>query len=72
MVFEEIDGEVVYPLFVGFERFHSSHRANLLKKEPEFYSKYNWTENPKNPYLWTDSDGKWYEQHSGTKGRVYL
>jgi len=27
--------------------------------------------NPTNPYCWQDKEGKWYEQHSGTKGRVY-
>ena len=70
---EQIDyDKIVLPPFIGNERFHSSHRANLLKKEPEFYSKYNWTENPEDPYVWMDKDGKWYEQHSGKIGRVYF
>jgi len=72
MEFESISTSVVYPPFIGNERFHSSHRANLLKKEPEFYSKYGWTENHLDPYVWMDNDGKWYEQHSGKVGRVYL
>lgn len=66
------EDEIVIPSFIGNERFHSSHRANLLKKEPEFYTKYGWTENPEDPYVWMDAEGKWYEQHSGKKGRVYL
>ena len=70
---EQIDyDKIVLPPFIGNERFHSSHRANLLKKEPEFYSRYNWTENPEDPYVWMDKDGKWYEQHSGKIGRVYF
>jgi hypothetical protein len=65
------EDETILPSFIGDERFHSSHRANLLKKDPEFYTKYGWTENPLDPYIWVDKDGKWYEQHSGTKGRIY-
>lgn len=65
------ESEVILPPFIGNEKFHSSHRANLLKKDPDFYGRYGWTEDPTSPYVWTDKDGKWYEQHSGTKGRVY-
>ena len=72
MNFEIVNEEIVIPSFVGNERFHSSHRANLLKKEPEFYSKYGWTENPTDPYVWMDAEGKWYEQHSGKVGRIYF
>ena len=35
-----IKEEIVIPPFIGNEKFHSSHRANLLKKDPNFYSKY--------------------------------
>jgi hypothetical protein len=66
-----IEDQVVFPKWFGNEKFHASHRANLLKKEPEFYSQYGWTENPTDPYVWMDKDGKWYEQHSGKKGRIY-
>lgn len=72
MNFEQlIESQIVIPPFIGNERFHSSHRANLLKKEPDFYSQYGWSEDPSDPYVWLDKDGKWYEQHSGKKGRVY-
>ena len=72
MEIEQDDSDIVLPPFIGNDKFHSSHRANLLKKEPEFYSKYNWSENPNDPYVWMDKDGKWYEQHSGKNGKVYL
>lgn len=72
MGLEEINEEIVLPPFIGNERFHSSHRANLLKKEPDFYSKYQWTENPQDPYVWLDVNGKWYEQHSGKVGKIYF
>lgn len=72
MISEKIEEEVVLPPFIGDEKFHASHRANLLKKEPNFYSRYGWNENPSDPYVWMDKNGKWYEQHSGKVGRVYL
>lgn len=72
MNFEINNEEIVIPSFLGNERFHSSHRANLLKKEPDFYNQYGWTENPLDPYVWMDKDGKWYEQHSSKIGRVYF
>ena len=72
MSFEEIVGPVEYPIFIGFDRFHSSHRANLLKKEPDFYTRYDWSENPEDPYVWMDKEGRWYKQHSGKVGREYF
>ena len=69
---ESISELIVIPPFIGNELFHSSHRANLLKKEPEFYSKYNWSENPSDPYVWMDADQRWYKQHPGKIGREYL
>jgi len=69
---EDIDDPVTYPDWWGNQKFHDSHKSNLLKKDFDFYSQYRWTVDPTNPYVWKDKDGKWYEQHSGTKGRVYF
>ncbi len=69
---EIIDEPITYPEWWGDDRFHNSHKSNLLKKDFDFYSKYNWRVSPTNPYVWVDGDGKWYEQHSGEKGRIYL
>lgn len=71
MSFESFDEDPILPKWFGNKKFHSSHRANLLKKEPNFYSQYGWSENPADPYVWMDEKGKWYEQHSGKNGRVY-
>jgi len=68
---EIIDESITYPEWFGNEKFHNSHKSNLLKKEPDFYSKYDWQVDPSNPYVWEDKNGKWYEQHSGQKGKVY-
>ena len=43
---------IIMPHWLGREEFHSSHRANLLRKDFEYYSQFNWQENPDNPYVW--------------------
>lgn len=45
-------GEVVMPWWFGNNDFHASHRSNLLRKNPDYYSRYNWTEPNDLPYLW--------------------
>lgn len=40
------------PPWIGNSAFHASHRANLIRKDFSFYSKYNWNEDPTLPYLW--------------------
>lgn len=45
-------GNTEYPKWLGDENFHASHRSNLLRKNLEFYSKYNWSEPNNLPYVW--------------------
>ena len=40
------------PEWLGCEEFHSSHRSNLLRKLPEHYSKFGWSESDDLPYVW--------------------
>lgn len=40
------------PWWMGDERFHSSHRSNLLRKDPVHYGRFGWTEGPDLPYFW--------------------
>ena len=42
------------PPWLGDNRVHSSHRSNLLKKDQEFYSQYNWKEPDNMEYYWPD------------------
>lgn len=51
-VFEVIDGEIIMPPWMGMEKFHASHRSNLLRKKFEFYSHYRWKEPANLPYVW--------------------
>jgi len=70
---ESVDDWIRYPHWFGNDLFHSSHRANLLRKDKEFYSTYNWKEDSNDPYAWYDIYKKrWYLQHSGTKNKEWL
>ena len=40
------------PPWLGNEDFHASHRSNLLRKDPEFYGKFGWSEPNDLPYIW--------------------
>ena len=66
------DDMVEFPHWLGKESFHSSHRANLLRKDYEYYSQFGWTENPEKPYVWHDKEKLWYEQQVGTGERIYF
>ena len=46
------DPNVEMPPWLGDPAFHSSHRANLLRKNPEWYGQFGWTEDPSLPYVW--------------------
>ena len=68
-----ISWDIVYPSWLGNDLFHSSHRANLLRKDKEFYSKFCWNESADSPYAWFDTDkDEWYLQHVGTGIREYI
>ena len=40
------------PEWLGCDDFHSSHRSNLLRKDPEWYSQWGWTEPNNLDYIW--------------------
>lgn len=46
------------PPWFGDPAFHASHRANLLRKDPAFYSRYGWAEDPAAPYVWPVQETK--------------
>ena len=57
MKFELVRGQVVYPPWLGDERFHASHRSNLLRKNPEYYRQFGWWEPLDLPYFWPTKEG---------------
>lgn len=40
------------PPFIGCEAFHDSHKSNLLRKSPTYYSQFGWTVPNNLPYVW--------------------
>lgn len=44
--------QVALPTWIGHEEFHASHRSNLLRKDPEWYGQFGWTEPADLPYSW--------------------
>jgi hypothetical protein len=45
------------PLWLGFEKFHESHKSNLIRKAPVHYKKF-WPEvNDDLPYFWPTKEG---------------
>jgi len=57
------DEPLVLPPWLGDEAIHSSHRAALLYKDPEWYGRFGWTEEPVGPhpitgklqYIWPEA-----------------
>ena len=51
---ELAEHEEIYklPPFMGANKFHESHRSNLLRKDFEFYSKFGWNVPNNLPYVW--------------------
>lgn len=52
MAYLSTEGRHAMPHWWGDERVHSSHRANLLRKDPVHYGQFGWTEDPAMPYFW--------------------
>lgn len=40
------------PSWWGDMDIHSSHRSNLLRKDPTWYSQWHWDDDPNAPYVW--------------------
>lgn len=52
MSFDTTGDDVSTPWWFGDERLHSSHRSNLLRKDPIYYGQFGWTESTDIPYFW--------------------
>ncbi len=50
MAISIINHPVVMPPWMGDEEFHASHRSNLLRKDPVYYGRYNWSQPDNLPY----------------------
>jgi hypothetical protein len=43
---------ISWPWWLGREELHRTHRAALLRKDPAYYGRFGWKENPRLPYWW--------------------
>lgn len=48
-----------YPPWLGDERVHRSHRANLIRKDPVYYGSLGWSEEPQTGYYWPSKEDEW-------------
>jgi hypothetical protein len=51
------DSEHEKPAWLGDNDFHASHRSNLLRKLPEHYGQFGWSEPNDLPYVWPAAMG---------------
>ena len=52
-VFDSVDTyKTTMPPWLGDERFHCTHRSNLLRKDKEWYGQFGWEETDDLPYYW--------------------
>jgi hypothetical protein len=49
-------GPLILPPWVGDDRIHSSHRSNLIRKDPVHYGSFGWSEDSSIPYYWPGAD----------------
>lgn len=40
------------PFWFGDDKFHASHRSNLLRKDKSYYERFGWSEPDDLPYVW--------------------
>lgn len=53
MTFYEVNkSNIKYPPWFGRKDFHDAHKSNLLRKNKEYYSKFNWDVPDNLPYKW--------------------
>ena len=48
----EADSFAILPPWFGDYAFHASHRSNLLRKDPAYYSRFGWDEPDDLEYVW--------------------
>lgn len=61
MKFADVDTKKIkYPEWFHWKDILLSHRANLIRKLPDHYNKFNWNVTPQNGYIWPiEENGKW-------------
>lgn len=50
---------IIIPPWMGSYKFHTSHRANLIRKDPKHYRSFGWTETLAMTYFWPGCHYDW-------------
>lgn len=56
-----IHGKIIVPHFIGNRKFHNSHKSNLLRKNSNYYSQFNWKIKNDLPYFWPITKENFYK-----------
>ena len=43
----------MHPPWLGRPEIHAAYRSNLLRKDPDYYGQFGWTEPDNLPYVWS-------------------
>jgi hypothetical protein len=52
MAMPPLEEHAQMPPWLGDPALHASHRSNLLRKDPAWYGRFGWSEQPDLPYVW--------------------
>lgn len=69
---EWASGPIDYPPWIGYERFHSRHRAALKHKDPKWYGQFGWTEAPMIDYFWPGKQPELGDYIISPNGKPYI
>lgn len=56
--------EIVWPWWLGIPEFHASHRSALLHKNPDYYARHEWPDEPRLDYWWPTEEKRLARVHT--------
>lgn len=62
----------IFPPWMGSHKFHTSHRANLIRKDPKRYRAFGWTETLAFTYFWPSCTHDWRTRADDKEDDYYL
>ena len=58
-----MDENILYPPWLGDSRFHDSHKSNLFRKDPEYYSVFGEEVPHDLPYFWPTKEPDYQDDY---------
>lgn len=53
----KVKSPLEFPDWLGDERLHHSHKSNLIRKDPDYYTQFNWKVPENLDYFWPTNEG---------------